>query len=186
MSRTALARAGSAAVAVAAALTLAGCSLVSPAAPSGAPGPPATEQPAAAETGTPGAESTATARLPKYSDAYQIGSCLALTGDAQYLVPPVPCSEAHEEEVFGFFEFPDGGYPDEAALQKFLRGACDEAFTRYVGMEERDSKYGWYGGVPGVASYERGGREGVCLAFADIHDITNLPVLTGSIKGTNE
>lgn len=197
MTRTAAPRAGRIAVgAVVAALTMAGCSAATPAAstvpgtappaPQPATSAPQTPAPQTPASQTPAPGATNGTRGPTYSDVYQVGSCLRLTGDTKYLVPPVPCAQEHEEEVFRFIEFPEGGLLEGDALQKFLRTECGDAFTQYVGMGERESKYGYYAATPGKGGYARGIREGMCLAFADIHDIRDIPVITGSVKGTHE
>lgn len=184
MTRTVTIRAG---LALAVALTAAGCSVTPPAA-STAPGAHSTApapDSAAPQPATPAPGTPTTTQRPTYSDVYEVGSCLALTGDTKYLVPPVPCAQEHEEEVFKLFAFPEGGLLEGDALQAFLRTACDEAFTQYVGMGERESKYGWYAATPSEGGYERGSRDGMCIAFTDIHDIRDIPVITGSIKGAN-
>ena len=186
MTRTATRAGVVVATALVAGLTAAGCSAAPPAS-STAPGPTTAGQSTSVAPGpaTPAPETTTASKSVTYSGVYQVGSCLRLTGDTKYLVPPVPCAQEHEEEVFGFIEFPDGGLLEGDALQKFLRSACDQVFTQYVGMGERESKYGWYAATPSKGSYERGDREGMCVAFTDIHDIRNIPVITGSIKGAN-
>lgn len=184
--RSTLTRATMVAVtATAAMLALAGCTLLN-AGPAETTTPSDTTAPAATQDATPTPDASAAPEAPTYSSVYEVGSCLALTGDTKYLVPPVPCSQEHEEEVFLFFDFPEGGLPDRDGMSILLKQTCDAAFTAYVGLDEETSKYGYYGATPSEGSYEAGHREGMCVAFADIHDITNLPVIVGSIKGTNE
>jgi hypothetical protein len=114
----------------------------------------------------------------------RVGDCFDLkdaSADEIEDVRAVPCSQAHEFELFYDGTMPDGEYPTEAAFESFVGAACGSAFEAYVGTTFDDSALDAYWLVPTDDSWRSGDRQVQCAAY----DPEN-PRSTGSVKGTRQ
>lgn len=112
----------------------------------------------------------------------QVGDCMgASTGSEVSSVEAVPCTDAHDDEVFFLFDMPEGDFPGGDAIDEASSTQCEEAFVAYVGVDSATSTYEWATYVPTTETWENGDREVVCLAYAEDGSQT-----TGSIKGSNK
>lgn len=127
----------SAAVLLASALALSGCSLL---------------------TGVPEGEQDVF--------SISVGDCFNFTDDTAGEVsslPVVDCAEAHDVEAFAATDMPEGDYPGESAVSTELDTFCQgDAFTDFVGLPYADSIYYTTGLTPTQASWDNGDRELLC------------------------
>ena len=97
----------------------------------------------------------------------RLGDCL--NGAAVGLVESmegVPCSEAHDLEVYHAFNLPeqDGTYPGDDEVGVQAEDGCYRAFAPFVGMSYEDSVYGFNAMTPTRESWdELDDREVLCL-----------------------
>lgn len=152
----------------AAALALAGCSLLGPA--------PVVEEPETPGTSAPTETNISTADI-------KVGDCLndANVGDVVNEVPLVDCSEPHDSEVFFVGELPDGPYPGDDESSAAADALCAQPFIDFVGLpyEESAYDYTWYS--PTAQSWESGNRAVRCVAIADSQE-----KLVGTIAGVEK
>ncbi|WP_052337107.1 septum formation family protein [Nocardioides alkalitolerans] len=70
----------------------------------------------------------------------EVGDCLLDTDSEQLTdVPAVPCTEAHDTEVFHSFEMPDGDWPGDDAIDTAAQEECLPAFEEFVGLAYEES-----------------------------------------------
>ena len=98
------------------------------------------------------------------------GDCLMRPGQPTAklgTVDAVPCSDAHDLEVFSLVDYADGDtYPGEADLGDFADGACVSDFAGYVGSDYLDSELFVTYLLPTLESWNADGdndRTVVCL-----------------------
>lgn len=105
------------------------------------------------------------------SDEFRIGDCLLLpsgvAADGSYefeSLQAVPCSEAHDMEVFGQVTAPVGSYPGEDALVELGDTECREPFATYVGLPfEQEARLAYSVSFPFEESWSAGDRRLDCL-----------------------
>jgi hypothetical protein len=164
MKTTAARRTLAAAFAIAAAVSLTGCSMFAPSATRDEDG-------AISEAGQQDAFSL------------KVGDCL-LAQEATTIteVPAVPCDQEHDEEVYFLFDMEGSDFPGDDAITAAAMEKCEAEFATYIGLDSETSIYGWYPITPTTESWEQGGdREVDCVAYAD-----DLAKITGSLKGINQ
>ncbi|WP_420114494.1 septum formation family protein [Pseudactinotalea sp.] len=103
-------------------------------------------------------------------------------------VTTVPCEDPHELEVFALVEYPEptdsatqagSSFPGDAMLKDFADGACVGAFAEYVGVDYRDSELFFTYLVPSARSWQaEDDRTVLCLIT------TTGEQLTQSVAGT--
>lgn len=94
-------------------------------------------------------------------------------------VDAVPCSEAHDNEVFYLFNLPDGDYPSESSVEEAVVAECLPAYETYVGTAYEVSELFFFPLTPTEDSWElQSDREVVCSLYEDGAQ------LVGSMKGS--
>ena len=115
-------------------------------------------------------------------DDLRAGDCFNTGEDKQISdVDGVPCSEAHEYEVFAVATYEgDGTFPSEAALDGIFTQICEPPFEAYVGEPYATSAI--YGTMisPSEESFSDGDREYICVLY-DPDDAA----LTTSLRNAN-
>lgn len=113
-------------------------------------------------------------------DDLRVGDCFNSEGEGEVAdVQGVPCTEAHEYEVFALATYEgDGTFPPDEELDAIFMEVCEPAFESYVGAPYATSEI--YGSMisPSEGSWATGDRSFTCLLF-DIDD----PALTESLAG---
>ena len=112
----------------------------------------------------------------------QPGDCFDLKDPTEEEIENVeakPCTESHEFEMFFITTLPDGEYPDEATLVRYLEQDCLPAFADFVGISYRESQLDIYWLTPTEPGWAAGDREMQCAVFDPIND-----ELTGSMRGS--
>lgn len=92
-------------------------------------------------------------------------------------VEAVPCSQAHDNEVFHLFDLRDGSFPDEATMDQHVYDECIPAFEVYVETAYEMSELYVVPLTPTEESWAADDREVVCALYAD------GARLMGSMKG---
>lgn len=121
-------------------------------------------------------------------DRLRLGDCfngggldgLAEDGDqseAAVTADVVPCSRAHQAEVFHLFDIDADGYPGDAVVQRRLQ-ECVSEFRTFVGRSYQRSQLEVIFLYPTSATWRLGDREVVCLVANP--DLTKV---TGSLAG---
>jgi hypothetical protein len=80
---------------------------------------------------------------------------------SDYLV--TSCNEPHDYEVYLVYEFPDGLYPGDAAVQDELASMCLDEFETFVGRDFESSSLNYRYIGPGQTGWRSGDRGGECL-----------------------
>lgn len=113
-------------------------------------------------------------------DELRTGDCFNTADEEQISdVDGVPCTEAHEYEVFNVATYEgDGTYPPDSALPGIFSQVCQPAFEPYVGAPYLSSEI--FGSMisPSEDSWGGGDRSFICLLY-DPAD----PALTRSLAG---
>jgi Septum formation/Domain of unknown function (DUF4190) len=111
--------------------------------------------------------------------ALKPGDCVNNLRDSTSLLslPAVPCSQAHEGEVFAVFDLPSGPYPGAVTVEDRVTTECTARLAAYSPSAGSDGSYGLYSVFPREQNWKAGDREVACLAQA-----LSGPS-TGSIKG---
>jgi hypothetical protein len=107
-----------------------------------------------------GASETSTVTL----DELKVGECLRVS-DADNLpnqIPLVPCTQAHQLEVFGVFDLPEGAWPGDDSVEAAADQRCSPLFTSYVGVSADDPKYTWSYYLPSKEDWSDDFRRVVC------------------------
>lgn len=169
--RTRPARLALAALVLAGATTLGGCSLLQQFLPSTQP--------------VRDAESGEITQEQENADVFSIrvGDCLnsssvASDGSAIDHVPVVPCDQAHEDEVYYSYDLPDGDFPGEDAILADADTECVDQFGSFIGIDYHDSALDYWPMYPTTQSWENGDREVLCIAWD-----SSGAKLTGSLRG---
>ena len=115
-----------------------------------------------------------------------VGDCLISSDlDSSFSdVPAVPCTEAHDSEVFYLFDMPDGTF-DEDAIDDAAGQECPRALNSYVGPNYASvgsEGLDWSYFVPTEDSWANGDREVDCVAYA----VSGTNELTSSVKGLGD
>ena len=114
-------------------------------------------------------------------DELREGDCFNSADDAEEIsdVDGVPCTEAHEYEVFALATYEgDGTYPPDSELEAIFTQVCEPEFEPYVGAPYATSEI--YGSMisPSEESWGSGDRSFICLLYDP-----NDPSLTESLAG---
>lgn len=115
----------------------------------------------------------------------QVGDCFddpEELDEVVFDVSAVPCSEAHDNEVFSLVPVTVFGaaFPGETALQDFGYESCvGEPFRTYVGTEYFDSALEVFTFTPTEESWDGGDREVVCILYK-----LDLTKLVGTARGS--
>lgn len=159
-----------AAIALAAAAALSGCSAISQFMP-------ATQPVRDAETGE-------VTEQNDHADVFaiEVGDCLNTAGlssvDQVSDVPVVPCTEPHDDEVYHAYEVADGEFPGEETIESDAMTTCQEEFASFIGVAYEESALDFWPMYPTEGSWENGDREVLCIAW----DPSGAK-LTGSLAG---
>ncbi len=112
-------------------------------------------------------------------DQIAVGDCMDSTDDSVvYDVPVVPCSEEHDEEIFGEFELSGDSFPDATALEDESNEKCVAMFTEFVGMDYFDSELDFYTLTPTEDGWNEFNDRTVNCVIVD-----PAGKITGSLKG---
>lgn len=115
----------------------------------------------------------------------QVGDCFddpEELDEVVFDVAAVPCSEAHDNEVYSLVPITDFGaaYPGDTALQDYSYEACvGDPFSRYVGTDYLDSALEVFTFTPTEESWDTGDRDVVCVLFN-----LNLTRLIGTARNS--
>lgn len=83
-----------------------------------------------------------------------VGDCLNETDESVVFdVPVVPCSEAHDEEIFGEFELAGTEFPGDAFIEQQSDEQCTALFADFVGIDYLDSELDFYTLTPTVEGW---------------------------------
>ncbi len=96
--------------------------------------------------------------------ALQVGDCYLL-GEAESqidTVDGVPCTTAHDFEVFAVFDLPDGDFPGNEGVSDAAGEQCLEAFESYVGLAYSQSVFEGATIAPTEQTWGNGDREVIC------------------------
>jgi Domain of unknown function (DUF4190)/Septum formation len=114
--------------------------------------------------------------------ALQVGDCVNNLKDSNNLLslPAVPCSQAHEGEVFAVYDLPAGPYPSElssgADVPDSIQQSCSEKFGSYAPSASTDN-VGLFVLYPLPANWAKGDHSVNCIATVQGGGTT-----TGSLK----
>ena len=102
-------------------------------------------------------------------DALVVGDCID-DGQAQNFIDGLDyattsCEVPHDNEVYYLFEFPDGPYPGDEAIEAEVSNACISAFEPYVGRDYETSALDYVYTFPYEDVWSAGFRTGECLLF---------------------
>lgn len=113
----------------------------------------------------------------------QAGDCFndpSEFGDVVFTVDAVPCSEAHDNEVYALIPFTLTGtnFPGVTALQDFAYEECSgQPFSDYVGNDYFDSALEIFTFTPTEESWDGGDRAVTCVLYN-----LDLTKLTGTAR----
>lgn len=109
----------------------------------------------------------------------KVGDCFSKqTGTQITSVPMVPCSEAHDNEVFHAFDIPDDSYPGKDSVVEQSEDGCMAEFEPFTGISYEESALNFTYMYPTEESWKAGDREVLCIIYED--DVQT----TGSLAGT--
>lgn len=91
----------------------------------------------------------------------------------------VPCTEAHDSEVYAIPELPDAEFPGPDEVIAMGEQACKDAYAGYVGVDFQDSKNDADSLYPSMETYADGDRKVICFVVAP-----NGGTVTSSLKGS--
>lgn len=91
----------------------------------------------------------------------------------------VPCTDAHDNEVFALFDLPDGDFPGSDEVESAADAGCEERFADYIGTSYDASDLVIWPLWPTEGSWDgMGDREVVCSVYDPAGQ------LTGSVQGS--
>ena len=94
-------------------------------------------------------------------------------------VPGVPCSQAHDNEVFAILDVNAASYPEGDGMSDLAFDSCLERFESFVGRDYESSSLDIFAMYPTRNSWnQHSDREVVCA----VYDM-KLNKLEGSVKG---
>ncbi len=116
----------------------------------------------------------------------QVGDCFDDPEDLEdvvYAVAAVPCSEAHENEVFAVASLADAfprAFPGQDALSEYSYDVCSGSlFDSYVATPYAESSLEVFSFTPTQESWDEGDREFVCAVFR-----LDGEKLSGTVRGS--
>ena len=115
-------------------------------------------------------------------DELREGDCFNTSDEEEISdVDGVPCTEAHEFEVFGLANYEgDGTYPPDSELDGIFAQVCESDFEAYVGVPYAESEIWGTMISPSEDSWSSGDRSFICVLFEQ-----DDPELTESLAGAN-
>lgn len=146
-----------AAVTVAAAVGLSGCSLINQFTPASQP-----------------VRDADTGEVTEQVDnadvfAVRVGDCLntseVSSTEEVSDVPVVPCDQPHEDEVYYAYDLAEGNYPGEEAIKADAQATCVPQFTTFIGLAYEESALDYWPMYPTAGSWDGGDREVLCVAW---------------------
>jgi hypothetical protein len=94
-------------------------------------------------------------------------------------IPAVPCSQAHDNEVYALFDI-EGEWPGDERVEELAYEGCHQRFAAAIGKTYEDSEIDYTVMYPSEGSWkQRQDREVVCVAYHMEYE-----KLTGSIRGS--
>jgi len=152
------ARMSLAAVVVAAAVSLSGCSIIDQFLPSSQP--------------VRDAETGEVTEQVDNADVFaiRVGDCLNTadmdTTEEVSDVPVVPCDEPHDDEVYATFTLDHGEYPGEAAAETLANDGCRARFADFIGIADEDSVFEFFPMYPSPEGWNAHGDRTVrCIVW---------------------
>jgi hypothetical protein len=129
---------------------------------------------------------TATACSQGNVFSLKVGDCFnqpSATASSVSNVPIVPCTGAHDAEVYFVFDYPNApaSYPGDEAVRTAAENGCKPAFTTWVGLDFDHSIYGFSYLRPTSDSWDAKDRTIDCVIVSSDEN-----PLTGSAKGTKK
>lgn len=108
-----------------------------------------------------------------------VGDCLDDESSTEEVseVPTVPCSEAHQYEVYGEVTIPGDQWPGDEVISQQADDGCYAQFQPFAGIDYEDStlEFNYY--IPTEGSWdEMGDRLVTCIIYDSV-------ATTGSLKG---
>jgi len=102
-------------------------------------------------------------------DVLVVGDCID-DGQVQSFIDGLDyattsCEAPHDNEVYYIFEFPEGPYPGDEAIEAEISNACISAFEPYVGRDYETSALDYVYTFPYEEVWNSGYRAGECLLF---------------------
>jgi hypothetical protein len=181
------------ALAVVAALVIAGMNLLGGDAAESTPSPTPSASVAASPSASAPAESeVAVSATPEASGEetsvfdLEVGDCFSVDSDQFDTVLVVDCEQPHEYEVFHVFDHeagPDEPYPGDDALFEFADTECQPPFEEYVDQDYQTSIWYITSITPSADTWADGDREIVCSL--NQQDENEEPItVTGSAEGS--
>ena len=115
-------------------------------------------------------------------DELRDGDCFNTSDEEEISdVDGVPCTEAHEFEVFALSNYEgDGTYPPDSELDAIFAQVCEPGFETYVGVPYAESEIWGTMISPSEESWSSGDRSFICVLFEQ-----DDPELTESLAGAN-
>ncbi|MEX0151956.1 septum formation family protein [Microbacterium sp. LMI1-1-1.1] len=107
----------------------------------------------------------------------RVGDCLNSTElgvDTEEIqsVPIVPCSGAHDDEVYSAYLMDDGEYPGADETTEQASAACETKFDTFIGLSYQESELDFWPMTPTPQSWAEGDREVLCIAFDPVGKVT--------------
>ena len=114
----------------------------------------------------------------RLGDCFDNTSALASeTGGQVSMLPGVPCSEPHDNEVYAIFDVDYDAFPGDEPMAELAFDQCLAHFQEFVGLAYEASVLDITALYPSAASWAQDDREVICA----IYDM-NGGKLTGSAK----
>ena len=114
----------------------------------------------------------------------EVGQCFDSSPDETEVssVTSKPCDEAHDQEVFAVFDYPNPpeDFPGDDAVSDVAEDRCTNEFAAFVGRDYASSELEYYYLVPSDDTWSEGDREIVCTVIDP-----NGEKLTGSMRGAD-
>ena len=114
------------------------------------------------------------------------GDCFNSDEEEISEVDGVPCSEAHEYEVFavGTYGSDNAAFPSDAEMEAVFGSVCEAPFEAYVGASYESSAIYASMITPSEETWADGDREFICTLYEpDPDDFDANVVLTESLRG---
>lgn len=111
-----------------------------------------------------------------------VGDCFNdedLEAEVITVVPTVPCSEPHDNEIYLAYDMTDAVYPGREAALDAAGQRCFDQFESFVGRDYFESDLDFFPLVPTAESWDQGDREVLCVVYA-----VDLSKLTGSMRNS--
>lgn len=92
------------------------------------------------------------------------GSCFD-DGPDEYEATSLPCTSAHDGEVFSTLVLAPRDFPGDRAVRDEAQASCDREFTKYVGLDVHRSRLETDVLYPDRSMWNDGYRDVMCLAY---------------------